>query len=181
MGEPAPVLRWINSAGGPLILLSSEYLDAWFGCFHSGSDGLEAADDPLDIRTDYGRACAVKDYLGVVEVSDGEALVLGDEPLSTAWWPLSSAEGVLIRWVYGDDHAEIMQYLARVDDMNWTPSGITLRVSKHPLYLFDAASPGDEADDRLILLLDEGHYDVATGDLRPDPNTNLLLHRLSRR
>ena len=46
--------------------------------------------DPNDPATDYDRACDVNYYLGLIEIGAGKGLVLGGEPLSTAWWPSGS-------------------------------------------------------------------------------------------
>lgn len=37
-------------------------------------------------------------------------------PMSTAWWPFSETEGILIRWVYGEDEAGLLQRLLPIDE-----------------------------------------------------------------
>jgi hypothetical protein len=61
-------LKWIESDGGPLVLMSRELLPYW-----GGYDQFDL--DPLDPAHDYGRACSVNDYLGVLPVGPGDALV----------------------------------------------------------------------------------------------------------
>ena len=72
-------ITWVNSGGGPLIVIPVEVAHLWRGdgglgcpmgtCRWSGRRVLK--------HTDYGRACGVDDYLGVLAVGPGECLVLG--------------------------------------------------------------------------------------------------------
>lgn len=173
-------LRWIESSGGPLLLLSFANLTAWSG--HTGSlkrniDGLNGAE------SDYERACAVEDYLGMIAIADGYGIVLAEEPMATAWRPESSSEGILIRWVFGEDQERLPQYLSHIDEEIWRPTGISLKVGEDPLYLFDAAWPGAKVaeHEHLTLSLDAGNYRFDTGTLRIGDKTELILHRLQRR
>ncbi|MDX3771767.1 MULTISPECIES: Imm21 family immunity protein [unclassified Streptomyces] len=64
-------LTWLETEGGPFIVVPRSALVHWLG-----TEG------------DYDRACEVMDLVGVLALPDGaEALVLGDEPLSTAYLP----------------------------------------------------------------------------------------------
>lgn len=78
-------LKWVASEGGPLILISDKSKNLWSGILKRSSylaNKIEEADDFLDAdEADYGKACLVQDYLGVVNVGNDTALVLGDEPL----------------------------------------------------------------------------------------------------
>ena len=70
-------LLWFQSNGGPLLVLDQLWLPAW--------SGYPNSDLPFDApKTDYARACAVEDVLGLLTVGDGTGLVLGDEPLASA-------------------------------------------------------------------------------------------------
>lgn len=173
-------LQWIASAGGPLILLPGEYISDW--------TGVGLFDEQLDFEImpppkgdDYERACAVEGYLGLLEVGSGHGLVLGDDPMSTAWWQHSASEGILIRWVYGDGEADLMQLLMPIDDRIWTSSDLIFVVGKHPLFLFDSALCGEEAtDERLTITLADGPYTIDTAIVRPNARTEMVLHRLRR-
>jgi hypothetical protein len=84
-----PALQWIQSNGGPLLLLPSSLLGAWEGADEPEPyRGVEARShwNPGGPATDYDRACDVPDLAGTVPVGAGEGLVLGDEPLATTWW-----------------------------------------------------------------------------------------------
>ena len=96
-------LNWIDSAGGPLILIEQTYLNYWKGIF---SD-----QEP----TDYNRACAIDNYISLIEVGDGKALVLGDMPMRTAWSPLPNEPGgIIICWGYANNEASVAQAVSSV-------------------------------------------------------------------
>ncbi|QGV78629.1 Imm21 family immunity protein [Streptomyces ficellus] len=75
---------WVESMGGPLIVLPVSALDTWRGCTESG---MVMADG--DGPDDYDRACAVDDLAAVIAVGEegAGALVLGDEPATTCYVP----------------------------------------------------------------------------------------------
>src|SRR5258708_35074880 len=80
-------LRWMESNGGPLLLVSGEHLPSWEGT-ESPSDGrqIEAQfrwNGQGAPDTGYDRACDVKQYVGLLTIGVGQGMVLGDEPLST--------------------------------------------------------------------------------------------------
>ena len=186
-------LQWMQSNGGPLLLVPGEHLPSWEGT-EPPADGrqIEAEfrwngqDAPA---TDYDRACDVQGWLGLLDIGAGQGLVLGDEPLSTTWQaPLASGEsdhdtsGILIRWVYGNSQAEVMEALKHVPETAWRDDGLLLCVGREPLYLLDAAYAGSEleGDDHLTIHLPPGRYSIATAEYAPDSQTSLLLHRLTK-
>src|SRR5260221_7899824 len=187
-------LQWMQSNGGPLLLVSGEHLLSWEGVAPP-SDGrhIEAQfrwngqDAPA---TDYDRACDVKEYVGLLGIDTGHGLVLGDEPRTIAWQPSATAgesaeddtSGVLIRWVYANSEAEVMEALTHVPETAWRDDGLLLSVGREPLYLLDAAYVGSEleGDDHLTIHLPPGRYSIATAEYAPDSQTSLLLHRLTK-
>lgn len=165
-------LRWIESNGGPLLLLSEELLAEWQG-----------ADGPVGSTTDFERACATTQPIERIRVGRGVGLVLGDEPLSTAWLPAESgAGGTIVRLVRAADHAAAERALqeapasaSREGDM------LTLPVAGR-MVLFDAAHRGtDLPPTSLEIVVRGGEYQVDTLSFQPDPGTALLLHRLAPR
>ncbi len=113
--DASPVLTWITSNGGPLLLASKSVLPYW-----------EGADPPSNGRkveatfrwqgygtpaTDYDRACDVDDYLDVINIGSEQGLVLGGEPLPTAWWSADSAQtgGILVRRKHNASDRDIAQ------------------------------------------------------------------------
>jgi hypothetical protein len=175
-------LRWVESNGGPLLLLPEMLLPSW-----TGSDeppvwrNIKAKFrfNPDGRATDYDRACDVHDFVGVIEVGDGTGLVLGDEPLATTWWP-SIDGGFLVRWDFGDSDEAVRAHLARLESAGpWEP-GPTFECSRGPLILFDSADPGlDPLNERLTIELKPGKYLLGTCHHKPDSQTSLRLHRLT--
>jgi hypothetical protein len=186
-------LRWIQSNGGPLLLVPGEIVLSWEG-IAPPADGrhIEAQfrwhgqDSPA---TDYDRACDVKEYVGLLSIGTGHGLVLGDEPHSTAWQASATSGesdddtcGVLIRWVYANSEAEVMEALKHVPETAWRADGLLLSVCRELLYLLDAAYAGRElkGDNHVTIHLPPGRYSIATAEYEPDSQMSLLLHRLTR-
>ncbi len=193
MHDQEPALHWLDCGGGPLILLSGEYVSAWAGYTRAdagggaggGADGgAPSGDSGPSGQTDYERARAVQDDLGLLVVDGGQGLIVSTEPMAIAWWALAPAAGILVCWMVGADEAAVQQSLARREEQTWAPSRITFVVGKHPLYLFDAIMPGSAATDYLaeylLVGLDEGRYAVDMGRAQPDSQTELLLYRFRR-
>lgn len=161
-------LVWIESAGGPLLLLEKNLIPGWHGC----SSNLE------DSPTDYERACAVDDYIGVIPVASGIGIVLGEEPLSSAWWPLTEAgRGVLVRWLFAENEAAVTRALENLPNREWQRTNVEFTVSNGSLILFDAASSGPDIDESLEIELPGGRYAAETLMYEPDEQTSLILHR----
>lgn len=169
-------LRWLESNGGPLMLLSRDLLLHW--------NGVDESMTQPD--SDYARACAVQQSLELLEVGSGRGLVLGEEPMSTAWLPNQrvneSCIGLLVRWVCAENVAEVMRALKKVPDSIWDKSSLTLSTTDEA-WLFDSAYPGYRVpeDARLIISLQAGFYSVSSAFYEAKPNVQLVLHRLDRR
>jgi hypothetical protein len=159
-------VTWIESTGGPLILLEDRLLGSWVG---TGTGVWKPGSG-----TDYDRACALDDWVGVIDVGAGKALVLGSEPTRTA--RLEAPGGaLLVRWL----HAPVgwqPDALETLLDQRWEPS-TTWTITGATQTLLDAAEPGaDEQADRLRLALRPGEYQVLTAEHRPDGETRMVLH-----
>lgn len=187
-------LRWLESNGGPLLLVPGEQLPSWEGT-EPPSDGRQidaqfrwnGEDAPA---SDYDRACDINGWLGLLDVGAGHAIVLGGEPLGTAWQASAGASesgvntcGILIRWVHANSESDVIEALEHVPETVWQDTGLLLSVGREPLCLLDAAYPGSEleGDDHLTIQLPPGKYSIATAEYEPDSHTHLLLHRLTRR
>lgn len=163
-------MRWINSEGGPLIMLADPLLEFWQGCNVIGES-----------PTDYDRACAVEDVVGLVNVGSGFGLVLGDEPFQTAWIPLDNrGRGTLVRWIHADSEDAVVSAMSRVPDEVFQSSGLIYPSDGSRMSVFDSALSGRSLAESEVLKLDlpRGHYDILTSTFRPDENTAILLHRL---
>ena len=166
-------LLWLQSNGGPLLLLDQSWLPAWNG-YPDTALPFEAP------GTDYARACAVDDALGLLTVGTGVGLVLGDEPMATAWWPsFDRLGGVLIRWRWANDEAACHAAFAQLASLRWSDASLALPVPTGHAVLFDAAYGGWDIEARLTIKLVPATYGVETVEYVPDEETAFLLHRLT--
>ena len=138
-------ITWVNSGGGPLIVIPVEIAHLWRG---DGGLGLPVGDlsmvwETVLKHTDYGRACGVDDYLGVLAVGPGECLVLGDEPLATTFLPKKDG-GLIVRWVHAECEEDVVRAIQVVPENAWEPTPHIFHVGSGGLLLFDSACPGEE-------------------------------------
>src|SRR5215472_14920531 len=103
MLDQESALHWLACGGGPLILLSGEHVTAWLGYTRADAVGAPSGGTRPSGQTDYERARAVQDDLGLVAVDGGQGLVVSTEPMAIAWWALAPAEGILVCWMVGED------------------------------------------------------------------------------
>jgi hypothetical protein len=168
-------LKWISSEGGPLLLVERSLVSHWQGVSIAQANGTENG-----FQTDYDRACSIEDYVGLIAVGTGEALVLGDEPMQTSWLTLSDRNGILIRWQWAADEESVRNTLNEITEAAWQPTDVLFQSKTDELLLFDAASPGDEIESSLVINLSAGEYSVDTAFWQPNDETSLILHRLRR-
>ncbi|MFJ8011140.1 Imm21 family immunity protein [Streptomyces sp. NPDC096339] len=133
--RPSPV--WVESMGGPLIVVPVSDLAAWGGCTESGAMAGDAT-----APDDYDRACAVDDLAGVIPVGENgsQALVLADEPATSCYLPEHRA---FLRWLAADSEAGLSAAAATVlaDPATvWEECGTW--VSDGPAVLMDSAEAG---------------------------------------
>ncbi len=95
-------LVWVQSMGGPLIVIPASALNQWGGCTEDGIivGGTDAPDD-------YDRACDVENWAGVIDVgTEASGLVLADEPATTCYL---SEHNVFVRWLAADSDADLVE------------------------------------------------------------------------
>ncbi len=179
-------LKWIDSAGGPLILISDKSYKLWSGILKRSSyldNKVEDADDFLNAdEADYGKACLVHDYLGVVNVGDDNVLVLGNEPLLTTVFHSIDGKVVIARWYYGEDEELVDNYLKTIDldSIDWE-FVLALKLTSERQFLFDSACSASMLDkgnnDYLSLNIKQGDYKIWTSIFEPDDKTKLIIHK----
>jgi len=175
-------LQWVESAGGPLLLLPQDLLGFWEGVNTPPNFRNVSAEfrwNETGIATDSDRACDVNDYVGLIDVGPGKGLVLGDEPLATTWISSPSGNGgILVRCRFSESDEEIQEVLnSQLNAKSWV-EGPVLTLDGSPLVLFDAAASGTRIESRLVAHLPKGTYRVGTLDYTPHAEVSLLLHRL---
>ncbi|MFE6037376.1 Imm21 family immunity protein [Streptomyces sp. NPDC056452] len=128
---------WVESMGGPLVVVPVSALASWNGCTEAGVIvGDASAPD------DYDRACAVDDLAGVIVVGDSgaQALVLADEPATSCFLP---EHRVFLRWL-GADSEDGLKAAAEAVLANpateWEECGTW--ASDGPAVLMDSAEAG---------------------------------------
>ncbi|WP_337177433.1 Imm21 family immunity protein [Paludisphaera sp.] len=179
------LFTWVCSAGGPLIVVPAEVAQYWRGV--EGWSPSEVQRDLADESvSDYARACGIGDYLGILKVGHGEALILGDMPMQTAFIP-DPEGGIFVRWMYAESEGGVRRALGSVPESAWEPTPHRIEVAREGLLVFDSACSGDtlphpsqdvDPASWIHIELPEGTYTVDTADYEPDETTRLILHRL---
>lgn len=126
-------LTWVESLGGPLVVVPVSALAVWQGSTPSGV-----------IADDYDRACAVDDWAAAIPVGGegAQALVLGDEPARTCYL---AGRRAFLRWLAADSEAGLLAAAERVladRATAWNDCGTW--VSDGPAVLMDSAFAGAE-------------------------------------
>jgi Immunity protein 21 len=180
--------KWIETTGGPIIILPFVEVKNWSGCFSTKS--IEAqkiidAEDFLDPNeSDYGKACQIEDYVGIFDFGNDKAIVLGDEPLATTCFRLNETDVLIVRWSYAENDAEVEFHLQSNEIKrikNWSLDGI-INVLTADYVIFDSAEIGIylKEKDALYFSLNLGEYHIKTSEYKPDSKTFLLIHKLEK-
>ena len=186
-------LKWIDSAGGSLVLISDNVVKSWSGVLNRSAylnELLVDSDDFLNpFEADYGKACSIHDYVGIADIENNSALVLGDEPMLTTIFYSTDSKVGIARWYYAPDNSDglIDQLLLRLDmDSidNWE-FDLDINLNSETQYLFDSAWDGrrldiDKINDSFLLThLKSGQYKVFTAVYEPNTETKLFLHKIT--
>ncbi|ADD45461.1 immunity 21 family protein [Stackebrandtia nassauensis] len=177
-------LTWVETDGGPIVVLQAATAARW-----SGVDGTDDSDD-VTTWGDYGRACTVDEYHGLVEFDSAQppltALVLGDEPQSSTYLP---KHRVIARWTCADSEDQLLDMIdTRIPDAHWQ-SPLHWHVSAGGLVMFDSAyaladfGPGGCATESpLHIDLPAGPYEVTLAFVATtDERAMATLHRFAPR
>ena len=137
-------IEWVGTGGGPLILIRPRSPITGGETRRSGppTGDLSLIWETVLKNSDYGRACNVDGYLGVLEVGPGACLALGDEPMQTTMLPTD--DGGLI--VPGCLPSLRRTYSARcraVPEDLWEETPHPIDVGIGGLLILDSAYPGD--------------------------------------
>lgn len=138
-GSARPPLIWVESMGGPLIVVPVSALPRWHGSTESGN-----AAGSGDVVDDYDRACEVDGLAGVIAVGgDGEqGLVLADEPTLSCYLPDYRA---FVRWLGADSEDDLIAAARAVladPATGWEECGVW--TTDGPAMLIDSVTAGAE-------------------------------------
>lgn len=160
--------EWIESTGGPLLLLEKELLPYWHGISRSSAT-----------MTDYDRACKIADFVGAIKVGPGSGVILGEEPLSTTWWQSPHLlNSFLVRWVCAENEERVRAALSSLPrDIRCEATEVKLEAFNGELILFDSACCGTDIDDYLTIEIPRGRYAIETLHFEPNHELSLILHR----
>lgn len=154
-------LTYVETEGGPFILLPLELKKAWKGV---GDDEDEDGDE----ESDYERAEEFLSTVGVLDVGEGKALILGEAEV-TAFRPTKDG-GVFVQRVFGDEDEDV---IAAVDEAiasgKWKTTKHVLPIGeKGKLALFDSAYAYEDADEDEVLkiTLAPGSYAIETARVK---------------
>ena len=160
-------MEWIETNGGPFVMVPRRILHSWGGCLPSS---------PTE-RSDYDRACEIGEYTGTLLEGGKLVLVFGDEPFRTTSI-VEGEERLVVRWIYAKTEHDIVEAIRgrrRSADVELP------RLALGGEYiLFDAAEPGsDIRGQSLLLSFAPAEYTLSTALLNPSPDTSVLVHIFS--
>jgi len=164
-------MKWISSAGGPLILLPSSVRNKWRGITRATSTDV----------SDYEAACAVRGYVGVIARHDCAILVLNDEPMDTAVVKTKSDRILLVRWMYAPSSDAVEDELQRLSlNAARQVESAHIELSNRTYYLMDAAEAGRQPAQFERVTIEPGDYQVRVVEHAPHEKMMLIIHELSK-
>ncbi len=184
-------INWVFTDGAPLILLARDYVEHWGGTVSLLTNTHQ---ELLQYETDYDRACSISEYLGVLQIGLGRGLVLGDEPMQTAWFnsPIEHSDycGGLVRWGYAPNEEVVLDVLSsNLSEIDANFPTLQFDVpKKSSVYLFDSSLPGNwmnNPDDNIVSnyvnvpLPGDGSFRVNTLEYK-ETDIFLVLHLFTR-
>lgn len=174
---------WVSCDGGPLLLVEEKYLTDWEGSNAPPNGRVVEANFRwgLEVATDYDRACDVKDWLGLMDVGEGKAIVLGEDETATMWLPLlEKQEGMLVRWIYADSDEVIINTAKSLSNELGTEEGFEFAVGDSDLVLFAACEAGsNKIYPRLKFSFLSGTYKIFTSEYK-DERTSMICHHFKK-
>lgn len=172
-------INWIKSDGGPLICILASAAHQWRGTERGVGSG-----DNENGATDYERACSILGYLGLVQLTDGVAIVLGDMPMATSILKLKTSEICILRVMYASSNEEVISY---VECCNGTQGKLeedailNFESDGSGIVLFDSAYSGtEERLEAISYPLASGNYRVDTRLVDLQDHASFVLHRIER-
>ena len=165
---------YLCSDGGPFIMISKSLGTKWKGYKINLLD-------PLDPKTDYGRACNVGGTWGKIIVGDGESLVFTDPPM-ISWKYFDDQEYleiyVLKSWNTTDMDSILDQVISSTTSDSFEDTNTTIQIDDSGLVLLFA---GDEVGDAMYgesyLMIDSGLYNIYSANFK-NKNEEIDLYRL---
>lgn len=159
-------LNWVETNGGPIVVLPNNLLNQWKG--QENNNGI----------SDYSRACAVSDYILQISIGTGFGLVLGGDPCpTTVFTSPMSGHLVIARWVWAESDESAQKFLISTDFSMFNGYVIEFENDSSEISFIDSAYSDLQRFECLLNHnLVSGHYLIETFDFRPDPKTWFVIH-----
>ncbi|WP_347554685.1 Imm21 family immunity protein [Robbsia sp. KACC 23696] len=153
--------NWLNSSGGPLVMMEERKAHLW-----TGVNGTTA---------DYEVACQSDDYASQILSHGANVLILGDEPLQTMV-AIGSGVQLLVRWKWADSDADVRSAIEQLDLSAASPiETLAINWPSESLVIFDSADTFNPAAN-LKFSASVGMNAVSTFIHEPTPRLSLLIH-----
>jgi hypothetical protein len=165
------------SDGGPFIVIPKSLGSKWKG--HKIS-----LLNPLNPKTDYGRACAIEGKSAMIKVSNGNALVLQEPPM-VSWRRVDDGKSIdiycLQMWHEESLDSLLDRVAAKISSAAFADAGSSMEVDASGLLVMYA---GDKAGDpiygQIEITTEQGTYDLSTAQYKT-ADDEVDVYRLKRR
>ena len=169
-------MRWVNSAGGPLVCGEPLIVSGW-----RGVEGLSGGGS-TGVKNDYERACATRGYLEILTCGNGRVLILGDEPLQSSFFLTNKKETAIARWVFARSHDMEELLCGLLDRTVELARPLAFEVAQGVMTLFDSALPSHAAlDVSPTGELEVGRYLVTTEKFEVEKSICFLIHKFMKK
>lgn len=153
---------WLNSEGGPLVMLPAVQADIWKGALDSDH---------------YDLACNTEDYLSILNISNHSIIVLGDEPLPTCL--LSSEEKLfIIRCYWLNDEENFYKYFEKIKTYHSNAEILEKNIIKAndtKWIVFDSAFTASDAIEIFNVILPNKQCEIDTYKYEEE-SASFLIH-----
>ena len=165
-------LKWISCDGGPHILMEKKCMKLWEGSEVPLNGRIVNSKSKWNqetfISTDYDLACDINDYIGIIEVQNGSAIVINDDvPISTFITDKNGIGNIVVlnSWENGNYSEELYEIICALNLNDFEDSGIIYRTSEPQLYHFPACDiPTKPVYDFIEISLQPGTYRIYRKD-----------------
>ncbi len=161
------MLTWVESLGGPLLILPENLYGYWNG-----------QDSEKNDVSDYLRACDANDYLELIEVGEKFGLVLGGDPCPTTIFKSPITNHLIVaRWIWAETDESAQKTLFSANFINCAGEDLNFDITSPKLFLLDPVYSCKEKHGILLEQeIDIGKYVIRTFDFKPDANTWFVIH-----
>jgi hypothetical protein len=122
----------------------------------------------------------VKDWLGVIPVGKGQALVLGGDATQAAYCRTGRGQHYLLRWLYAPSETELLDYFHDVQPHLAVEQEAKFRHPGGKIRLMDSVDiPGHHLSPPAVFVLPRGRYRVLTSHSE-SAEVYIIAHQLQR-